>query len=54
MNLRIFGWPALLAALTLAGLFAGLLGDGAVDWIATAALAAPLAVLAWAWRARRC
>ncbi|MBV4532536.1 hypothetical protein HU719_014050 [Pseudomonas sp. SWRI107] len=33
-TLRIFAWPALLAVLGLAGLFAALLGDGAWDALA--------------------
>lgn len=33
-NVRIFAWPALISVLSLAGLFAALLGDGAWDALA--------------------
>jgi hypothetical protein len=42
---RIFAIPALVAALTLLGLIAGLLGDGAFDAAASAGLAAPIAAI---------
>lgn len=40
----IFAWPAALAAATGAGLLAGLMGDGAWDWIAWGGLVLPTAV----------
>ena len=45
---RVFAVPALVAAASLAGLFSALLGDGPADWLAWAALAAPVAVTAHA------
>jgi hypothetical protein len=38
---RTFGIPALIAAMILAGLLSGLLGDGVYDWISWIGLAAP-------------
>jgi hypothetical protein len=51
---RQWRWPLALALLTVAGLVAALLGEGGLWWpTAWAALAAPLAVAAWAvWRPR--
>lgn len=42
----IFRWPILLALVTVAGLVAALVGDGAWDWLGTAALLAPVAIVA--------
>ncbi|MBS0221421.1 MAG: hypothetical protein JSR91_11845 [Proteobacteria bacterium] len=43
---RLWKWPLVLAALTLFGLLAALLGQDAVWWIASwVTLAAPLAVI---------
>lgn len=51
MNWRVWGWPAVLGATTLAGLLAALLGEGgawwAVSWIA---LSLPLLAIVVAWR----
>lgn len=41
--------PVVIAALSVFGLVAGLLGDGAWDWIAAGTLAVPVAVAAWYW-----
>ncbi len=50
---RVFGWPAALAVISGSGLVLALLGDGAWDWIAWPAVAAPLAAAAWmGWRRR--
>ncbi|WP_178090937.1 hypothetical protein [Pseudomonas sp. Kh13] len=38
---RVLAWPAAIAALTAAGLFAALLGDGAWDMLAWAGLGIP-------------
>lgn len=43
---RVLLTPALIAGGTALGLGAGLLGDGAADWIAWAGLALPVAALA--------
>lgn len=45
--LRLWGAPVLLAALSLAGLLVGLLGDGVWDWLCAVLLAVPVAVAAW-------
>lgn len=42
--LQTFAWPALLAAITLAALVLGLVGEGPLDAIATAGLAVPVAI----------
>lgn len=44
---RIFAMPALVAAVTLAGLVAGLLGDGPADVLAWMGLGFCLAVIGW-------
>lgn len=44
---HVWRMPLLLAAVTVAGLVAGLLEDGAWDLVAAAALALPLAVGLW-------
>lgn len=41
---RLWGWPLLLAALTLAGLVSALVGDGACDAVSWVGLGLPLAV----------
>lgn len=46
---EVFRWPALLAAVTLVGLLAALLGDGWADVLSAACLGALLVVLAAAW-----
>ena len=49
-RMRLWGWPSLLAVLTIVGLCAALLGDGiwdVVSWVALAAL------LALPWRRAR-
>ncbi|WP_300756385.1 hypothetical protein [Janthinobacterium sp.] len=40
-----WGWPLLLAALSLGGLAAGILGDGVWDWLCWVGLAAPIFVV---------
>jgi len=44
---HVWRMPLLLAAVTVAGLVAGLLADGVWDLVAAAALALPLAVGLW-------
>lgn len=43
----IFAVPAVLAVASMAGLVAGLLGDGVYDAMAAAGLAVPMAGLLW-------
>ena len=50
---RIFLVPGLIAILSIIGLVSALTGDGVRDAISWAALAAPVATLGWAMRARR-
>lgn len=45
----IFVWPLAVGALSVAGLVAGLMGEGGWDWLAWTGLALPVAI---AWRAR--
>jgi hypothetical protein len=47
---RIFRWPLLIAAVTLAGLLSALIGDGAYDVLSWLLLAALLGVIAVLWR----
>lgn len=50
-NWKIFRWPLLAAALSLAGLLSALIGDGwydAASWLSLGALAA---FMRWAYRA---
>jgi hypothetical protein len=49
----IFAWPAAIFLLTLLGLGLALTGHGLGDVIAWLSLAAPVAAVAWAVRARR-
>ncbi|MBJ7413726.1 MAG: hypothetical protein JHD15_25710 [Phenylobacterium sp.] len=49
---RIFAAPGAIAALSLFGLVAALIGDGPWDWAGWIGLAAPLAALGWAMRRR--
>jgi hypothetical protein len=44
--------PAAIAAVSLVGLVSALLGDGLFDAVSWAALAVPLATIAWALRYR--
>lgn len=45
--------PAMLAALTIAGLIFGLVGDGFYDVLSWLALTIPVAIVAWAWSPKR-
>jgi hypothetical protein len=49
----IFAWPIAIFVVGLAGLVIALTGDGWRDAASWAALAAPVAALVWAMRARR-
>jgi hypothetical protein len=49
----IFAWPLAIFAIGLAGLIIALTGDGWRDIASWVALSAPVAVAAWAMRARR-
>jgi hypothetical protein len=43
-----FALPAVIFGVSLAGLVAGLVGDGWLDWLSWLGLAAPLAAVVWA------
>ncbi|MFN3389276.1 MAG: hypothetical protein ACK40O_10110 [Allosphingosinicella sp.] len=49
----VFAAPAAIALLSLVGLVSALTGDGLRDILSWAALAVPIAVVAWAMRTRR-
>jgi len=52
-NAAIWRWPAVLAAVTVAGLFSALLGQtGAWLVLSWLLLAVPLMVIAWCWLSR--
>lgn len=54
LSLRaIFAWPLAIFLLGILGLVSALTGDGWRDGLSWLALAAPVAALAWAMRARR-
>lgn len=46
--MRVFGWPALIFALSLGGLVLALLGDGVWDAIGWAGLSSPALAVLWA------
>lgn len=50
---EIFAWPLALFILGLVGLVSALTGDGWRDGLSWLALAAPVAALVWAMRAKR-
>lgn len=50
--IRIFAWPALIAAFSLIGLIAALVGDGVLDWLSWLGLIAPVAACLWAMMRR--
>lgn len=50
---RVFAWPAVLAASSLAGLVIALLGNGGYDAAGAALLSAPVLAVIWALIARR-
>ena len=49
----IFAWPLAIFLLGIVGLVSALTGDGWRDGLSWLALAAPVAALVWAMRARR-
>jgi hypothetical protein len=51
--LQIWGWPMAIAASTLAGLIAGLVGDGGWDVLAAVALGVPALAAVWLGTRRR-
>ena len=51
--LQIWGWPMAIAVSTLAGLIAGLVGDGAWDLLAAVALGVPAVACVWLGTRRR-
>jgi len=50
---RVFGVPALIALVTLIGLVAALVGDGALDGVGWIGVGVPVAAAIWAVLARR-
>jgi hypothetical protein len=46
---HVYGEPAFLAGITVAGLLSAIFGNGAWDLLSWIALAIPLLVLAWKW-----
>lgn len=46
-HLRVWGWPLLLALLTIAGLLMALVGDGGWDTLSTLALGFPVLIGSW-------
>jgi len=51
--MRIWGWPVAIAIVTLAGLIAGLAGDGRWDWLAALCLGLPVVLSVWLGVMRR-
>jgi len=51
-GMAIFRVPLLLGVASCVGLVSALVGDGVFDALSWLMLAAPLAVVAWAWRVR--
>lgn len=45
--LKLWGWPIALGLLTVVGLIAALLGDGALDYLSAVALGIPVLVGGW-------
>jgi hypothetical protein len=46
-SMRIWGWPLVIAVVSLVGLLAGLVGDGGWDWLAAACLGLPVGLSVW-------
>ncbi len=51
--MRIWLWPVLIAALSAVGLVAGLVSEGAGDWLNWLALSVPVALSAHGFRRRK-
>lgn len=51
--LHIFGIPLAIAAVSIVGLVAALVGDGPMNWVSWIGLMIPLLVIVWALRFRR-
>ena len=51
--MRTWGWPVAIAVVSLAGLVAGLVGDGIWDWLAAICLGLPVALSIWLGVLRR-
>jgi hypothetical protein len=45
--MRIWGWPLVIAVVSMVGLLAGLVGDGGWDSLAAACLGLPVALTVW-------
>ncbi len=52
-SMQIWGWPLVIAAVSSVGLIAGLVGDGAWDWLAAACLGLPVVLSVWLGLMRR-
>nr|WP_314631331.1 hypothetical protein [uncultured Noviherbaspirillum sp.] len=51
--MRIWGWPLVIAVVSLVGLIAGLVGDDGWDWFAAACLGLPVLLTVWLGLVRR-
>lgn len=51
--IRVFAAPVLLAAATIFGLLAALLGERSGQYVAWVTVGAPVAVVGWVWGRRR-
>lgn len=51
--MRIWGWPLVIAIVSLVGLLAGLVGDGGWDWLAASCLCLPVVLTVWLGLIRR-
>jgi hypothetical protein len=51
--MRLWKWPIAIAAITLLGLIAGLVGDGGWDWLAAICLGLPVVLSVWLGVMRR-
>lgn len=51
--IEVFVWPTVIAAVSLFGLIAALVGHGGYDVLGALALLVPVAAGIWAWMTRR-
>ena len=50
---HIWGWPIILAFLTVFGLLSALLGTGIWHWLSWAALSVPLILIGYYWQIKK-